>query len=294
MFFHIEKNVSATIFRPLVDVKGNDAIRQIRVLYDLHDTSSMKNSIKKFNTRMTFDEQRKFFNKPIPNVLYPWTTGQRILINHHHHHHHQHPEKHFIYNRQSSSQPSSSSSLAMKSKDLSIIQLQRGRPMFTEIDFIPRYIPEWTSHVAISVTLPAHIRGKPWILGYHQEQFPSPNCRLCTNSEQSYTVPVTLFLPDDGWCPEGGVQTIWKIEALQQQHQDKQQQQQQQQQQQRQQQTILNGEIIHKNPESFKYQRQIDQTDLILAYGYDELKQIYIKNSINSTICRDIHEAIVA
>lgn len=122
------------IFFCLILAEGNDAIRQIRVLYDLHDTSSMRNSIKKFNTRMTFDEQRKFFNKPIPNVLYPWTTGQRILINHHHHHHN-HPEKHFIYNRQSS-QPSSLS-LAMKSKDLSIIQLQRGRPMFTEIDFIP-------------------------------------------------------------------------------------------------------------------------------------------------------------
>ncbi|OTF79581.1 hypothetical protein BLA29_001341 [Euroglyphus maynei] len=153
--------------------------------------------------------------------------------------------------------------------------------MFAEIDFIPRYIPEWTSHVAISVTLPAHIRGKPWILGYHQEQFPMPSCRLCTNYDKSYTLPVTIFLPEDGWCPEGRVQTIWKIESLQ-LLQDKQQQQ-----------TIRN--ILYKNFEFKNIQRQMDQTDMILAYGYDELKQIFIKNNENSNICRNnTNETIIA
>nr|XP_046910505.1 uncharacterized protein LOC124491837 [Dermatophagoides farinae] len=287
-----KKTVFATILQPLVDVKGNDAIRQIRFLYDIHETSSIssENSKKKiYNNRLLLlEEQRKFFSKPIPNVLYPWTTGQRILINrnnryNNNNNNNNHPENYFVYNREKYEPSSSSLSLAMKFKDISAIQLQRGRPMFAEIDFVPRYIPEWTSHVAVSVTLPAHIRGRPWILGYHQEQFPMPTCRLCTNADQSYTLPVTIFLPDDGWCPEGRVQTIWKIEALQLvPHIDKQQQQ-----------TILNNEIIRKYPE-FKYQRQMDQTDMILAYGYDELKQFYIKNSVNSSRCRDIHEAIVA
>lgn len=64
------------------------------------------------------------------------------------------------------------------------------------------YIPQATYYVSISVAMPRHIRGRSWMLGYHQEVFPVPVCRLCTNDEQSFTLPVTLFLPDDGWCAE--------------------------------------------------------------------------------------------
>jgi hypothetical protein len=60
--------------------------------------------------------------------------------------------------------------------------------------------------MAVSVIIPQQIRasgrGGPWILGWHQEKFEIPKCRLCTNSNQSYTMPVTIYLPDDGWCPE--------------------------------------------------------------------------------------------
>lgn len=134
--------------------------------------------------------------------------------------------------------------------------------------------------MAISVTMPAHIRGRQWILGYHREQFPMPACRLCTNLEQSYTIPVTIFLPDDGWCPEGRVQTIWKIEAIQniplQKH--------------RSMSSDSQSKTLFNNPQ----REQTDQTDLILAYGYDDLKQLLIKNHNTSTQCLNIHEAIVA
>lgn len=92
---------------------------------------------------MLLEEQRKFFSKPIPNVLYPWTTGQRILINrnnryNNNNNNNNHPENYFVYNREKYEPSSSSLSLAMKFKDISAIQLQRGRPMFAEIDFVPR------------------------------------------------------------------------------------------------------------------------------------------------------------
>lgn len=134
--------------------------------------------------------------------------------------------------------------------------------------------------MAISVTMPAHIRGRQWILGYHQEQFPMPACRLCTNLDQSYTIPVTIFLPDDGWCPEGRVQTIWKIEAIQNLPLQKYQ--------------SMSGDSLRKISLNSQQRQQTDQTDLILAYGYDDLKQLLIKNHNTSTQCRNIHEAIVA
>jgi hypothetical protein len=64
------------------------------------------------------------------------------------------------------------------------------------------YIPQFTYYVGVSVTLPENIRGKQWVIGYHQEVFQIPQCRLCTNTNQWYTMPVTLFLSDDGWCSE--------------------------------------------------------------------------------------------
>ena len=183
--------------------------------------------------------------------------------------------------------------------------LIRGRPLFAEVDFVPSkykkvsqnctkikifictaYIPAATYYVALSVSLPAHIRGRPWILGWHQEVFPVPTCRLCTNTgRQSFTLPVTLFLPDDGWCPEGRVPTVWKIEAL------------------RREQVLSSVSIsAHLSPPSIhpgspppKVSLPTDQTDMILAYGYDELRQLTIGNDQNSTVhCRGISEAIVA
>ncbi len=71
---------------------------------------------------------------------------------------------------------------------------------------LTEYIPQLTHSMAVSVIIPQQIRasgrGGPWILGWHQEKFEIPKCRLCTNSNQSYTMPVTIYLPDDGWCPE--------------------------------------------------------------------------------------------
>lgn len=126
-----------------------------------------------------------------------------------------------------------------------------------------------TYYVSISVTMPAHIRGRPWVLGWHKEVFPIPTCRLCTNRDQSFTLPVTLLLPDDGWCPEGRVPTIWKIEA-----------------------------IAHENigvaTRSSSSSSITDQTDMILAYGYDDLRQLFITNGQNGTDkCRGINEAII-
>lgn len=134
--------------------------------------------------------------------------------------------------------------------------------------------------MALSVSLPAHIRGRPWILGWHQEVFPVPTCRLCTNTgRQSFTLPVTLFLPDDGWCPEGRVPTVWKIEALRREQ-------------------VLSSVSISASPlpgSSSRVGLPIDQTDMILAYGYDDLRQLMIGNDQNSTVhCKGISEAIVA
>ncbi|KAF7496133.1 hypothetical protein SSS_05368 [Sarcoptes scabiei] len=132
---------------------------------------------------------------------------------------------------------------------------------------------ERSTTISISVSLPANIRGRQWLLGYHREEFPMPSCRLCTNQKQSYTVPVTLFLPDDGWCPEGSVQTVWKIEAIDEDRLQK-----------------LNRSNSNRTISSTFL---LDQSDMILAYGYDERKQLFIKNRPDSTHCKDIHEAIV-
>ena len=80
--------------------------------------------------------------------------------------------------------------------------LSIGNLIFLLSCLLTEYIPQLTNQISISVALPEQFRGRTWILGWHQEIFPIPSCRLCTNTEQSYTIPVTLFLQDDGWCPE--------------------------------------------------------------------------------------------
>ncbi|CAG2173689.1 unnamed protein product [Oppiella nova] len=136
----------------------------------------------------------------------------------------------------------------------------RGRPMFAEVEFLPSYIPSLTHYMAVSVILPKQIRGTgsggPWVLGWHQEQFTVPACRLCTNRNQSYTLPVTIYLPDDGWCPQGPVPTGWKVEALPQ------------------------------NP------NDSDNTDMIIGVSIDERAQIMIINSNTSARCKNVNEWI--
>ncbi|XP_054157557.1 uncharacterized protein LOC128955903 [Oppia nitens] len=138
--------------------------------------------------------------------------------------------------------------------------LIRGRPMFAEVEFIPSYIPQLTYYMAVSVIMPKQIRSTgadgPWVLGYHQEPFTVPLCRLCTNRNQSYTMPVTIFLPDDGWCAQGPVPTGWKVEA------------------------------IPQNP------KDSDNTDMIIGMSIDERAHIVIANANTSTRCRNINEYI--
>lgn len=55
--------------------------------------------------------------------------------------------------------------------------------------------------------------------------------------------------------------------------------------------TIWKIEVIPRESNN----RVMDQTDMILAYGYDELRQLFIVNDANATVhCRGISEAIVA
>ena len=102
--------------------------------------------------------------------------------------------------------------------------------------------------------------GGPYILGMNREKISVPVCRLCTNTQQSYTIPVQLFLPEDTWCYEGPIMTGWKIEAYQEQ----------------------DSSEIPSFLDSLLYQ---PKQDMILGFAIDEQKQIFVKNRPSSMFC---------
>ncbi|CAG2100539.1 unnamed protein product [Medioppia subpectinata] len=96
-----------------------------------------------------------------------------------------------------------------------VYSIVRGSPLHAEIDFMPTYIPANTQYVAITVIIPEFTCfGRQYILGFHRERWQMPACRLCTNIDQKYTMPVVLYLGPDSGCYDGRVPTYWKVEAI--------------------------------------------------------------------------------
>lgn len=154
------------------------------------------------------------------------------------------------------------------------IGLTRGVPLFAEVDFVPRYFPSNMNAISLTVMIPETIRrsrlGGPWIIGWNQERIPQPICHICTNTEQSYTIPVTIYLPDDGWCAEGTIPTGWRIEAVR-----------------------TNSETNS----AYGYQASMgndaySNSDQIIALIYDSMGQIMVRNKPNSGNCIGIQETI--
>ncbi|KAJ6223742.1 hypothetical protein RDWZM_002287 [Blomia tropicalis] len=128
--------------------------------------------------------------------------------------------------------------------------------------------------ISLTVMIPETIRrsrlGGPWIIGWNQERIPQPICHICTNTEQSYTIPVTIYLPDDGWCAEGTIPTGWRIEAVR-----------------------TNSETNS----AYGYQASMgndaySNSDQIIALIYDSMGQIMVRNKPNSGNCIGIQETI--
>ena len=149
------------------------------------------------------------------------------------------------------------------------VELVRGVPLYVEVDFIPNYFPPNTRSIMITVMLARSLRqsrwGGPYILGVNREPITVPVCRLCTNTHQSYTIPVQLFLPEDDWCHEGPIMTGWKIEV----HQER------------------DSSEFPSYLDAMLYQPQPRQ-DTVIAFAIDENKQITIKNRQNSLYCSKI------
>ena len=144
------------------------------------------------------------------------------------------------------------------------MELIRGVPLFAEVEFVPSYFPPNTRGIIITVMLARSMRqsrwGGPYILGVNRESITVPSCRLCTNNQQSYTIPVQLYLPDDNWCHEGPIMTGWKIEAFLEQ----------------------DGSEVPSFLDSLLYQ---PRQDTVLGFAIDEQKQILIRNRPNSMYC---------
>lgn len=144
------------------------------------------------------------------------------------------------------------------------VRLTRGSPLYGEVDFVPRYWPANANGVTITVLIPETIRrsrlGGPWIVGWNSERIALPSCRLCTNTNISYTIPVTIYLPDDGWCPEGPIPTGWKIEST----------------------------LAFPLTDS----ERVGNTDQTMAMVIDEVAQIEVKNRVGSPFCTGVQETI--
>ncbi|XP_054157539.1 uncharacterized protein LOC128955885 [Oppia nitens] len=131
-----------------------------------------------------------------------------------------------------------------------VYSLIRGQPIYAEIDFIPRYIPDNTDYIAVTVIIPEFdCYGRQYILGFHREKWQMPSCRLCTNTDQKYTLPVVLYLGPDSGCYNGRIPTYWKVEA-----------------------------IPTNRPLD-------DRTDLVIGLAYDKDKQFRICSSQESEDC---------
>lgn len=95
------------------------------------------------------------------------------------------------------------------------------------------------------------------MIGWNQERLDGPKCKLCTNTVQSYTIPVTIFLPDDGWCPVGRVPTGWKLEV------------------------------------TMPLMSQYANSDTTLAMVVNDQAQVEIVNNNESSVCQGIRENIL-
>jgi len=141
-----------------------------------------------------------------------------------------------------------------------VYSVLRGEPIFAEVDFLPRYIPQGTSYVSVSVIIPrTECFGRQYVLGFHRERWQMPACRLCTNTDQRYTLPLVLYLGfNDNMCFTGRINTYWKVEAI-------------------------------------PFNRPLDdRTDLTIGLVYDKDRQLRICNTDATPECRNARNIFFA